>query len=532
MSDAPWDAISIEVMWQRLQSCADQAAAALLRTSFSTVVAASHDFRFVITDADGNSLAQSYYGEVMFVTTFPDCVRNVLAAIGRDELRPGDVIITNDPWLAAGHLPDVHLMTPVFQGGELVGFAGSVIHLSDIGGRFGPHDASEVFEEGLCIPPMKLFDGGRPNRDLFAIIRANVRVWDLAYGDLLAQVSANAVGVRLVQEFMAEYELAELTTLSGVLQSRVELAMRREIARLPDGSYPSETFAEIGHGIPDARIHSTLTVHGDEITVDYTESDPQTELAGVNCVLNCTRSLTLYPLHALLLPAVPAIEGAARPIHVIAPPGSIMNAVRPAAVDVRAMITHLLPDHIMRALAPVIPDRVTAGNGIRWMMLADKTDETGRRSMTSFFQAGGLGASRRRPGPHAKFFPIKAWHTPIERFESDTGLLIRRRALRTGSGGPGTTSGGQGQVIELENPTRTPARFTFYRPLVNRGAAGLFGGGDGAPGRVLLNDQPLDEAVLTVAPGDRVRLETPGGGGFGAGAGAGEGAGEAGTADQ
>src|SRR3990172_9582728 len=164
-----WDPIALEIVWQRLLSCADQAAATLLRTSFSTVVAASHDFRYAITDASGNSLAQSYYGEVMFVTSFPDCVKNIIAAIGRDEIRPGDVYLTNDPWLAAGHLPDIHVATPVFAAGKLVGFSGSVIHISDIGGRFGAHDASEVFEEGLCFPVVRLFDQGALNRDILSI---------------------------------------------------------------------------------------------------------------------------------------------------------------------------------------------------------------------------------------------------------------------------------------------------------------------------------------------------------------------------
>ncbi len=197
-----WDAISLEIMWQRLRSCADQAAATLLRTSFSTVVAASHDFRYAITDSSGNSLAQSYYGEVMFVTSFPDCVKNIIAAIGRENIRPGDVYLTNDPWLAAGHLPDIHVATPVFFGGKLVAFSGSVIHISDIGGRFGAHDATDVFEEGVCFPVVRLYDRGELSRDLLAVLRANVRVPELAEGDVLAQVAANAVGARLIGEFL------------------------------------------------------------------------------------------------------------------------------------------------------------------------------------------------------------------------------------------------------------------------------------------------------------------------------------------
>ena len=514
--DHGWDPIALEIMWQRLLSCADQAAATLLRTSFSTVVASSHDFRYAITDSDGNSLAQSYYGEVMFVTSFPDCVKNIVAAIGRDEIRPGDVYLTNDPWLAAGHLPDIHVATPVFFGGRLVGFSGSVIHISDIGGRFGAHDATEVFEEGLCFPVVRLYDEGKLNADILAILRANVRVPELAEGDVRAQVAANAVGARLLVEFLEEYGLPDLAQLSATLQGRVEAAMRARIAELPDGSYEYETYAETGIATEDILICSTITIGGDEMVVDYAGSSPQTRESGVNCVLNCTRSLTLFPLHAALLPEIPPNEGMTRPIHVVAPVGSVMNAQRPVPVDVRAMVTHLLPDHVMGSLASIIGDRITAGSGIRWMLLADRLSADGSsRTISSFFQAGGMGASGRRDGPNGRFFPIRARHTAVERFELDTGLTIDKKALRQDSGGAGRYRGGCGQVITLANPGPDTVRFSFYRPQTRHGARGYFSGLDGKPGHITLNGEELDQGVLTLLPGDRANLETPGGGGFG-----------------
>lgn len=511
-----WDAISLEIMWQRLRSCADQAAATLLRTSFSTVVAASHDFRYAITDSSGNSLAQSYYGEVMFVTSFPDCVKNIIAAIGRENIRPGDVYLTNDPWLAAGHLPDIHVATPVFFGGKLVAFSGSVIHISDIGGRFGAHDATDVFEEGVCFPVVRLYDRGELSRDLLAVLRANVRVPELAEGDVLAQVAANAVGARLIGEFLEEYGLDDLEELSATLRGRVESAMRARIAELPDGTYEYETHAETGIATDDVVIHSTITIDGDEMVVDYAGSSPQTHEVGVNCVLNCTRSLTLFPLHAALLPDIPSNEGMTRPIHITAPVGSVMNAQRPAPVDVRAMVTHLLPDHVMGSLAAIIPGRVTAGSGIRWMLLADRVRADGSsRTISSFFQAGGMGASGRRDGPHARFFPIRARHTAVERFELDTGLFVKRKALREDSGGAGRYRGGCGQDILITNPGPDTVRFSFYRPQTRHGARGYFGGHDGRPGRITVNGAQLTEGVLTLLPGDWANLETPGGGGFG-----------------
>jgi N-methylhydantoinase B len=511
-----WDPITLEIMWQRLLSCANQAAATILRTSFSTVVASSHDFRYVLTDANGDSLAQSYLGEVMFVTTFPDCVKRIIDEVGPENMKPGDVFFTNDPWIAAGHLPDIHIATPVFFDGKLVAFSGSVIHISDIGGRFGPHDASEVYEEGICFPILRLYREGELNDDLLKILRANVRVWELAQGDVMAQVSGNQVGASLLCSFLEEYELADVAELSQTLQSRVEKAMRAKIATLPDGRYPGRTIAEIGVEGEEIEVVSVITVDGDEIVVDYEGSSPQTTHAGVNCVLNCTRSLTLFPIHAMLLPDVPSNEGITRPIKIVAPAGSVMNALPPVPVDIRAMITHLLPDHVMGSLAEILPDRVTAANGIRWMLLADRINShTGRRTITSFFQAGALGASSHRDGSNGKFFPIKAYHTPVERFELDTGLIVEEKNLREDTGGAGRSRGGLGQRIRLWNPSPDPVSFTFYRPQMHHPPAGYFGGQAGATGNIELNGERLQTGVMRLEQGDRALLETPSGGGFG-----------------
>lgn len=511
-----WDPITLEVMWQRLLSCASQASVTILRTAFSSVVTTSHDFRYVLTDGEGNSLAQSHLGEVMFVTTFPDCVKQIIAQVGREQIRPGDVFLTNDPWIAAGHLPDMHVATPVFKDEKLVAFSGSVIHLSDIGGRFGAHDATEVFEEGLCFPPVRLYDAGEPNEEILQILRANVRAWELAQGDIMAQVAGNQLGANLLCEFLDEYDLDDTTVLSEALQSRVEAAMRTQIEALPDGEYPRRTPVETGIAGEELEIQSVITVAGDRILVDYSGSSPQTDKAGVNCVLNCTRSLTLYPLQALFLPDVPTNEGAARPIEITAPEGTIMNALRPAPVDIRAMITHLLPDHVMGSLAQIIPERVSAASGIRWLLLADRAASGARgRMITSFFQAGGLGGSARRDGPNAKFWPIKSYHTPVERFEVETGLLVEEKALRQDSGGAGRFRGGLGQRIVVSNPSSDVVKFTFYRPQMDHPADGSFDGRPGMTGRAELDGEPVTSAVLTVAPGQRAVLETPGGGGFG-----------------
>lgn len=509
-----FDPISLEIMWSRLISIANQAAASLLRTSFSTVVAATQDFRYMLTDARGDSIAQSEAGEPMFVTTFPELIKEILKVYPPPDLEPGDVIVCNDPWLAAGHYPDIHVATPVFHNRRLVAFSGSVIHISDIGGRFGPHDATEVYEEGLCLPIMKLYKRGVPTQEIFGILEANVRAPDMGIGDIRAMVTGNEVGARLLVEFMREYGLEDLSALSEAVQSRVEKAMRDAIRAIPDGVWEHESWVD-GFGDEDIRIKTRITIQGDHLTIDYTGSSPQTMKASVNCVLHCTHSQTLFPLKAILAPHVPANEGAIRPITIIAPEGSIMNPTRPAPVDVRAMVTHLLPDHIMTSLSRIIPEKVTADMGTRWMLLADRNPKQGKRVITSFFQAGAMGAAHHKDGPSGKFFPIKAYHTPVELFERETRLLVHRKNLRVHAGGAGRFRGGCGQDIIIENLDDTRVDFTFYRPRVRNAAQGLLGGKGGLGGAITINGEPLRKGVLSLEKGDRTEMLTPSGGGFG-----------------
>src|SRR5215212_4197289 len=482
-----FDPIGLEIMWSRLISIANQAAVSILRTSFSTIVAATQDFRYMLTDATGDSIAQSDLGEPMFVTTFPAFIKEVLEVFPPERLEPGDIIVSNDPWLAAGHYPDIHVATPVFHRDRLVAFSGSVIHISDIGGRFGPHDATEVYEEGLCLPIMKLYKRGVPTEEIFQILAANVRAPDMALGDIRAMVTGNEVGARLLADFMDEYGLEDLSEISATVQDRVEHAMREAIRATPDCVLDHETW--IDGFEDDIHIVTRITIEGDRLTIDYTGSSPQTMRASLNCVLHCTHSQTLYPLKAIFAPQVPVNEGAIRPITIVAPVGSILNPTRPAPVDVRAMITHLLPDHIMDSLARVIPDKITANMGTRWMLLADRAPKTGNRVLTSFFQAGGMGATPTSDGASAKLFPIKAHQTPVELFERQTRLLVTRRSLRVDSGGPGRFRGGLSQEIEIQNHDDTKVDFTFYRPRVRHPAEGLFGGHGGAPGRIYHNGE-------------------------------------------
>lgn len=507
------DAIGLEIMWSRLLSIANQGAVTLLRTSFSTIVGSSQDFKYVLADAEGNLLAPSDPGDTMFVITFPRCLKAMISAFPPETLQDGDVLITNDPWICAGHLNDVHVATPVFYQGRLVAFAGSVIHLSDIGGRYAPFDSSEIYEEGLCIPTTRLYTGGVANDDLFRLILANVRAPEMQLGDIRAMVTGNQYGARLLADFMGEYGLRDLTAISAAMRNRVERAMREAISSITDGAYEHETTID-GFDV-DVSIKSKIVIEDDHIVVDYTGSSDQTREAAINCVLNATLALTLPAFKAILLPHVPANEGAIQPIDVVVPEGSILNARRPAPLYARSMVMLMLPDHIMGSLAHVVPERITAEMGTRWFLMGDRAPVGGKRSMASFFQAGSMGAAHHRDGPSAKFFPIMAAHTPIELFERALRLRVVSKSLRTDSGGAGRYRGGCSQVVILENPDATPVVFNFWQPRIRHQAKGTALGRDGAPGVASINGRPIQGGRFTMTQGDVVVLETPAGGGFG-----------------
>jgi N-methylhydantoinase B len=508
-----FDPISLEIMWGRLISIANQGAATLLRTAFSTVVGSTQDFKFILADPAGGSIALSDRGAIEFVVTFPKCLKSILKVFPADTLSPGDVIVTNDPWLCAGHYNDIHIATPVFHGDKLVAFAGSVVHLSDIGGRYGAHNATEYFEEGICLPVLKLYRAGVLNMEVLQILEANVRSPEIQLGDVRAMLTANEVGGHLLVDFMDEYQLDSLSGLASAVQSLVERAMRGAIEAMPDGIYEHETWTDAYQ--VDVHLRSRITVAGDTIRIDWSGSSPQTTKAAINCVLNMTEAMALPPFKSLLTPHIPVNEGAARPIQVYAPEGSIVNARRPAALYGRSYVSHALADHIMGSLAGIVPDRILAESSTRWMLMADRAPRDGKRVQASFFQAGSMAAAHHKDGPSGKFFPIMAAHTPVELFERTIDLVVASKELRPDSGGAGRFRGGCSQQIKLENMTDTRVDFSCWLPRVRHPANGVFGGKQGAAGYAAVNDQPIDTGGFSISPGDEVVLCTPAGGGFG-----------------
>jgi N-methylhydantoinase B len=511
-----FDPVTLELLWTRLVSIVDEAAAALLRTSFSTIVRESHDFACVLTDARGHSLVQATDGVPSFLCTVPRTIGHFLAEYPPETLEEGDILITNDIWLGTGHLPDITVAKPIMLGGRLLGFAGSVAHAPDIGGRIRTAESREVFEEGLQIPIMKVVRAGTIDETFVKFLRKNTRVPDQTMGDLYAQFTALDLMERRLRTLLAEHGLDDLVALADEIHARSEKATRAAIRAVPDGTYHAEVVTD---GLEQPiRLKLALKKQGDSILADYEGTDPQVP-RGINVCLAYTLAYTAFAVKAALCPEVPNNEGAFRPITVSAPRGCILNSTPPAAGANRALTGHFIPPMILEALAEAIPERVIAGVGSPlWSLNFAGTRPDGSPIANQFFMNGGYGAAAGHDGANVLSWPSNVSAAPVEMIEQGNPFRIRHRRLRTGTGGAGAHRGGTGQEWAFESRSTTPVAITFMaeRTKPEAAARGLAGGGAGEPGAVLIDGEVVDpKRQHILSPGSTVELRTPGGGGFG-----------------
>ncbi len=511
-----FDPLVLETFWSRLISTVDQQAAALIRTSFTPSVAECGDLSACVFDPRGFMLAQAVTGTPGHINSMARCIGHVLREYPAATLEPGDVLITNDPWLTSGHHYDVTIITPVFRGADLVAFFGNICHTADIGGRpYGP-DAIDTYEEGLNIPILKLFQGGKPNHDLFRIIRSNVRAEEEVIGDLYSQVAGDAVGGQRLLEFMDEYGLDSIIPLADELIARSERAMRDAVALLPDGVYRYQTTTD-GFEAP-IELALTITVEGDHLTADYTGTSPQVNQA-INVVMNYTEAYTTFGLKCALAPDVPNNEGSFRAVHVTAPEGSVLNCRHPAPTAARHLLGHFLPGMILAALAPVVPERAMAeGMAGLWSTNVHGHDRAGNRFTLLSFLSGGTGARRDLDGLSSTAFPSGVAGIPTEVFENRSPLVMLERELRQDSGGAGRRRGGLGhRLVYSGMRLREPYRLSPFTDRVRQPAPGLEGGLAGAVGEFQLVDGTRLHSKRTVVldPDALLVIGLPGGGGFG-----------------
>ncbi len=510
------DPITLEVLWNRLLSVVNEQQVTLMRTAFSTVVRESQDLACGVFDTRGYMVAQSLTGTPGHINAMATGVRHFLKAYPAETLKPGDVLITNDPWQTAGQINDMTVLTPVFKEDRVIGYFASTCHAPDIGGRIFSAEAREVYEEGVRIPITKLFSSDEPNHELFKLLRANVRTPDETIGDLYAQRSSNAVGARELLHFMEEYELDTIDPLADEIITRSERALREAIRKLPEGCYENEAWSD-GFDEP-IRIKVALTIKGEDILIDFAGSSPQSPW-GINVVLNYTHAYASFAIKAAISPEIPHNEGSFRPVHITAPLGSILNCVEPAAVASRHIIGHFLPGVIYGALAQAMPGRLMAGGADPiWIEVWRGKWPASNESFTfSLFQCGGTGARATKDGLNTTGFPSGVAGVPAEVIESLTPLIQYRREVRTDSGGPGLHRGGLGQWTEIGYRGDSPWAVSAMIDRTRFPASGLKGGQSGALGEFLVNgaSRPHPKALITLAPEARVQLNLPGGGGYG-----------------
>ncbi len=507
------DPILLEVFWNRLTSIAHEAAVALMRASFSSVLSEAGDISFGIFDPEGNMMAQAEIGTPGHIYSIATGVKQFLKKFPAHALEPGDSLIGNDPWLFSGHKIDLTVATPIFSDGKLASFFASTCHVMDMGGRGWSADSTDLFEEGLEIPLMKIYKRGEPNQELFEIIADNVREPDSVIGDIRAQVSANEIAGEMIREFMRVYGLESLMPLSKAMRGKSEERMRQAIKAIPNGSYSGEAsfdgFEEI------LKIALQVTIEDDGILVDFSGTSPQIGRA-LNSTYQWTCGYTVYPLKCMICPDVPNNEGTLRPIRITAPEGCILNARRPAPVGARQITGMFISPALLQALSNVIPDKVIADSGVHSALQFRGTKGNGDSWSSVFFSTPGMGARPTKDGFSTVGYPVNISNTPLEIIEADSPLFFLERSLVCDSGGAGKFRGGVGQRQRIKLAGEGSWEFAPMIDRVRVPAKGFFGGLSGSPADVVVNDErrPHPKTKFNLEKDDVLTIQLAGGGGF------------------
>jgi len=517
------DPIELELFRHLLVSIAEEMGAVLRKTSFSANIKERRDYSCAVYDAAGETVAMGDHMPV-HLGAMPLSVREAMRAF---EFGPGDVAILNDPFRGGTHLPDITAVAGVFTANRRRPdfYVASRAHHADVGGM-SPGSmplAREIYQEGIRIPPILLLRGGEIDRPLMDLVLANVRTPLEREGDLVAQCMSLRRGEQRLQELAAKYGLPAVNRNMVALKNYSERMMRAAIARLPDGRYEFEDFLD-SDGLTDrpVRIAVTITIRGESAVIDFTGSDPQVE-GSVNANYAVAVSATAYVFRCLIREDVPYTAGILRPLEVIAPERSVVNAQAPAAMAAGNVETsQRITDVVLGALAKAAPDLIPAASSGTMNNISLGGWNARQATPFAYYEtiAGGMGASAIADGLSATHTHMtNSWNTPVEAFEHQYPMRIRSYGIREESGGAGKHRGGDGIVRELE--FLTPCDVTILSDRRARGPYGLAGGEAGKPGRNTLirsgKSQPIRaKDRFEVRAGDVLRIESPGGGGFGA----------------
>jgi N-methylhydantoinase B len=497
------DPVTLQVLVGALRAACEEMGAVLVRAAHSANIKERRDCSTALFDAGGELVMQAEHIPV-HLGSMPDAVAAVLG----ERHRPGDVWILNDPYQGGTHLPDITLISPIFTGDELLGFAASRAHHADVGGPTPagmPVGSTVLEDEGVVIPPTRADD------DRLTRLASEMRNPQQRLADLRAQRAANLTGERRLLELAGRHGLEVLRAGMAEILDYAERRTRAALADLPDGAYEAEDLMEDdAAGEPrDIRLRVTARIDGESLTLDFTGTDPQVD-GNLNCPLPVTRSAAFFAVRVLTDPDAPPSAGAFRPVEVIAPEGCLLHARPPAAVAAGNVETSSrVADLVMEALAGATPAPAQGQGTMNNLTLASER--------FTYYETlgGGQGACPAADGPSAVHVAMSnTLNTPVEALETELPLRVRELSLRRGSGGTGRYRGGDGIVRELE--ALAPMSFTLITERRRHAPRGRAGGADGEPGRNLLNGEPLpSKAAGELRPGDRLRIETPGGGGYG-----------------
>ncbi|XPV74955.1 MAG: hydantoinase B/oxoprolinase family protein [Desulfovibrio sp.] len=514
--------ILLEVFKNRFSSISEEMGVTLTRTAFSPNIKERRDLSCAVFDAEGDMIAQAAHIPV-HLGSMPLSVK---AAIEHTDFNEGDMVMLNDPFKGGTHLPDITIVAPVFSGDndKPSFYVANRAHHADVGGMASGSMplSTSIFQEGIIIPPVKIVEKGDVSPNVMKLVLNNVRTPAEREGDFAAQIMANVIGTRRMSELIEKYGLEKVSFYAESLNDYSEKVMRSVINEIPDGQYDFSDFMD-GDGVDfeDIVISVKLNVHGDEVELDFTKSAPQVS-GSINAVRSITLSSVLYVFRCLVGKDIPTNAGCMRPVSVITRPGTVLDALPPAAVAGGNVETsQRVVDVVLGALAKALPGKIPAASQgtMNNLAIGGVDERTGKPFAYYETLAGGMGATAHRNGESAVHSHMtNTLNTPVEALEYSYPFRVREYSVRRGTGGEGANTGGSGMVREME--LLSGCEITVLSERRTRGAYGLEGGSEGVPGKnsVIRDGETIAQPGKFhkhLKNGDIVRIETPGGGGYG-----------------
>ncbi len=519
------DPITLEVVRNKVDGIANEMQSTLLRSSFSTVVKEGLDASASLFTPNGETLAQAIAIPIHLATLIP-IVETIARTFSLDAMKPGDLYIMNDPYLGGTHLPDIAIVMPVFFDERPIAFSAAMTHHQDVGGMSPgsvPPNATEIYQEGIRIPPLKLREGNEFNHTLVEMLKLNVRVPQVFMGDIGAQISACTVGARRVAELAGRYGYGQTLRIFNELLDRSEQLTRKALEAIPDGTYSYVDYLD-NDGVnldESVRIEVAVTVSGSELHCDFEGTDPQTR-GPFNAVKSGSQAAAYYAVRAVTDSSIPTNGGCFRPVSLHLPEGTLVNPVEPAPVNSRTATLKRIAGSIVGALKGALPEQIPADSAGELLVLSlGGKNLSGKPYVVGEFNAGGSGGGPRKDGVDViETDGSNCMNMPVEALELEAPARVHRMSLRTDSGGVGEFRGGLGCVREIEFLTDNIA-LTHRGERHRHAARGSQGGGDGAKAfsKIVRRDgteEVVNSKLFTmVHSGERLIVETAGGGGYG-----------------